>query len=402
MKAATAGILALPLLLAASPPPQDDPVDVNLQARVHKAIDAGIDYLRGKRTGSYHQDIENGNELILLTFLHGGAKESDADFQELLKYVLESRLEKTYKVALTAMCLEKHGRVKYQGRIRQCAQFLVDNVSPNGQTRYGVPSSSAEEIKWTPTADPRPVQTGKYRDYTQKGPANPPPVTSFIPVKQMRPGPADHDFSNMQYAALGLRACHEAGIRFEPALLRRIEDFWRKGQVADPGAREDPLQLSPPTAKAKPGPGSTEFLVTFRAAPEGWGYQDGSDKAWGSMTAGAVGALCILAHLQGKDWRQDKDVLQGLQWINRHFSVAENPERGGDWYYYYMYGLERAGMLYGTEIIGSHRWYREGAEQLLKDQKDDGRWGGGAVDTCFAILFLKRATERLPTPTGKG
>ncbi len=38
-------------------------------------------------------------------------------------------------------------------------------------------------------------------------------------------------------------------------------------------------------------------------------------------------------------------------------------------------------------------------EQLLKDQKDDGSWGGGVVDTCFAILFLKRATERLPTPT---
>ncbi len=401
MKPSAFGILALPLLLAAAPAPQDEPPGINFQARVGKAIDGGIAYLKGKRTSSYHQDIENGNELILLTCLHGGVSKSDEDLKELLKYATESRIEKTYKAALTAMCLEKHHRVDFQWRIRQCAQFLADNISSNGQTRYGTPSSHADEIKRTPATDRKNTPTREIRDYNNDKADGPdgPPVKDFIPVKQRRPGPADHDFSNMQYLALGLRACHDAGIRFEPDLLRRVEDFWRKGQIAESGAREDLLQLSPPTKKAKPGPGSTAFLVTFKAAPEGWGYQEGSDKAWGSMTAGAVGALCILAHMQGKDWRQDKDILQGLQWINRNFSVTENPGRGEEWYYYYLYGLERAGMLYGTEIIGSHRWYREGAEQILKDQKDDGSWGGGVVDTCFAILFLKRATHRLPTPT---
>jgi hypothetical protein len=117
------------------------------------------------------------------------------------------------------------------------------------------------------------------------------------------------------------------------------------------------------------------------------------------MTAGAVGALCIIDYMLGKDWREDKDVLQGMQWINKHFSVTENPELGDKWYYYYMYGLERAGMLFGTETLGNHRWYREGAEQLIKDQKANGSWGNGVVDTCFAILFLKRATRRLDVAT---
>jgi hypothetical protein len=393
-------ILALLAPGAEAPPPQDEAADVRFQDRVHAAITRGVDFLKGKRTGSYHQDIEDGNELILLTLLHAGVPRSDADLQDLLKAATESRLEKTYKVALTAMCFEKVQRVEYQWRILQCAQFLADNVSPDGQTRYGLPTTPVEEIRRTPTQVRKPTPTNQPRDFSRKEPERT-PVEQIVPVKQKRPGPADHDHSNMQYAALGLRACHEAGIRFEPELLRRVEAHWRKSLIRDAGAREDLLSLSPPTVKPKPGPGRTNALVAFRAAPAGWGYQKGADAATGAMTAGAVGALCILQHMQNRDWRQDRDILQGLQWINRNFSVTENPGRGQEWYYYFLYGLERAGMLYGTEIIGNHRWYREGAEQLFKDQKEDGGWGGGVVDTCFAILFLKRATERLPVRTGQ-
>ena len=84
-------------------------------------------------------------------------------------------------------------------------------------------------------------------------------------------------------------------------------------------------------------------------------------------------------------------------------------------HYYYLYGLERAGVLADTAWVGTHDWYLEGAEFLLPAQRADGSWeqadsGQGAgpfqdlgrspqVDTCFALLFLKRATTRLHTPT---
>ena len=138
-----------------APPLQDQPPDIAFQDRVNRAIDKGAASLKGKRTGSYHQEIENGNELILLTLLHAGVPESDPDVQELLKYVLESRLEKTYKVALTAMCLEELDRVKYQGRIHQCAQFLADNVSPKGLPRYGAPTIHVETSLPCPRASAR-------------------------------------------------------------------------------------------------------------------------------------------------------------------------------------------------------------------------------------------------------
>jgi len=71
-------------------------------------------------------------------------------------------------------------------------------------------------------------------------------------------------------------------------------------------------------------------------------------------------------------------------------------------HYYYLYGLERAGILYGTETFGSHEWYPEGAEFLLANQRADGAWiskdnayANAVWDTCFAILFLRRATRPL-------
>ena len=69
--------------------------------------------------------------------------------------------------------------------------------------------------------------------------------------------------------------------------------------------------------------------------------------------------------------------------------------------YYSLYALERAGMLLGVEKIGGHDWYAEGAEAILAAQKADGSWTPGAKrsnsiwDTCFAVLFLKKATRRL-------
>jgi hypothetical protein len=398
---------------AQQPPAQNEPPDINFQFKVDQAIDKGVAYLKGKRTGSYHQDIVNGNELILLTLIHAGAPERypdlKADFDALLDEMLKAKLERTYKVALQAMCLEEIDRVKYQPRIHACAQFLVDNISSSGTTRYGAPSIFVEEV---PTASPgreavksaggRPAPKGKPEeiDHTRK---QKPVVTNIIQVKQKRAGPPDHDHSNMQYHALGLRACHDSGIRFEESFLKSVEAHWRKMQGADAGAKKEPLALDAPApdAKGKKGaPGATSVMpLTQDVAPEGWGYTNG-EKTWGSMTVGAVGALCILDYMMGKDWRKDEDVLQGLQWMNKHFTVTENPELGEKWHYYYLYGIERAGMLFGTERIGNHKWYRTGAEYLLAQQGAQGGWNN-VVDTCFAILFLRRATRRLDVATGQ-
>ena len=69
-------------------------------------------------------------------------------------------------------------------------------------------------------------------------------------------------------------------------------------------------------------------------------------------------------------------------------------------HYYYLYALERLGIFLDTETFGPHEWYPRGVEYLLAKQAPDGQWNEGPwpgpiTETCFAILFLKRATPPL-------
>jgi hypothetical protein len=86
-----------------------------------------------------------------------------------------------------------------------------------------------------------------------------------------------------------------------------------------------------------------------------------------------------------------KAIDDGFAWLDRNWAVDQNPGGRMEWHYYYLYGLERAGMLADRKWIGMHDWYREGAEYLLERQSGLGSWGDD-VQTCFALLFLKRST----------
>jgi hypothetical protein len=63
--------------------------------------------------------------------------------------------------------------------------------------------------------------------------------------------------------------------------------------------------------------------------------------------------------------------------------------------YYFLWSLERTAVAYGLQKIGGKDWYDWGANFLLGDQEKDGSWqgihGSYGADTCFALLFLRRA-----------
>ena len=86
-------------------------------------------------------------------------------------------------------------------------------------------------------------------------------------------------------------------------------------------------------------------------------------------------------------------LARGLVWLSRHFTAHTNPPEGA-WYYYYLYAVERVGILSGQRFFGKHDWYREGAAELVRRQDRDGSWseanGGAIVNTSFAILFLAK------------
>ncbi len=367
------------------------PVD---QERIDAAIERGAEFLR-QRVPRFGPAFPS-SELVVYTLLHAGVPIDDPVLAEGIAWVSSldvERLEfkeRTYRVAVAAMTLEALNAPLYRGRIAQFAQFLVCNQCENGQWSYGENIRLPAHLK-----TPRVVESGP-------GGARPPAAggerasRALIPVRCPDPvGPRDGDFSNTQFALLGLRACAAAGFDIPAETWKKAERILEQGQHSDGGWGYQVRSKPVGTAPAPQGAG-------------GAGERRPPDESYGSMTCSGVCGLIIAKHHLGEDSRRDRRVIKGLEWIADHFTVQANPRAGksakggaapGDsqWHYYYLYSLERAGILAGVEQFGVRPWYAEGALWLLAAQEDDGAWRGdrgpGFDDTCFAILFLRRATQ---------
>jgi hypothetical protein len=375
--------------------PDDGGVD---QKAIDKAIDKGVEFLKAKvndpkwdqpfqRPANWPPNIptppppnRQNYELVLWTFLHAGVAEKDPAFQKLLKAVVEDPLWHTYNVGLLAMILQKLDRQKYQKVIASCGQFFADTQCENGQWSYGQnykPISSVDRKTGLSKKKKKDEDTESIPTIQIK--KNPPPQGTVI-LKQ-------GDNSNSQYAALGIRACHEAGVELPKETLQLAKAWWERTQTEDgswPYTHYEP----PPNMKGR-----------FPA-----------QKGYGSMTCGAIGALAILKSILRENIKC-APIDRAFDWLGKNFTVTDNPGHGNGgilpggkrmvtWYFYYLYSLERAGDLTGTDRFGTHDWYVEGARELLKIQNADGSWKDPSMEgeiwsTCFAILFLKRATQPL-------
>ncbi|MCA8942235.1 MAG: hypothetical protein KDB80_06700 [Planctomycetes bacterium] len=118
------------------------------------------------------------------------------------------------------------------------------------------------------------------------------------------------------------------------------------------------------------------------------------------MTTAGIASLTMAVQVLGKKAsatmrRQHEDSCKrAMTWLEQNWTVEKNPNHGDSWIFYYLYGVERVGGLLGTEYVGDHPWYLEGAKFLLEKQADDGHWNqnNAEADTCFGLLFLARAT----------
>jgi hypothetical protein len=340
------------------------------------------------------------DELVLLTLLESGWDRKDARLQGLMAKVAADPLDITYHVALKAMCLAAIDPVKYQQQLAQCAQFLVDNQNPNGGWSYGQQVQLPPSF---PVVDKGPVQieTGVEAG---KSKAKPPKQVEIKKGKSV--STSETDASNSQYAALGLRACLSGLVVVPKEVITAGENYWIKLQQPDGG-------------------------WIYGSTPN----RDLSDgKPYGSMSAGALGSIAIYKYYRNRVWndpldlKTDPTIAKGVDWMGKHLDFSKNPQCGyAAWKHYWFYAVERAGRLLETETFGSHEWYPEGAPVILGLQKPDGSFApevwqlpanamgsikdiacpGVVMETCFCILFLRRATPKLDetiqikTGTGK-
>jgi hypothetical protein len=223
------------------------------------------------------------------------------------------------------------------------------------------------------------------------------------------------DLSNTQYALLGLAAARRCGVPVKrEVFVKAAKHLFASQEKEGPKVRR--------IKHVDAGKGyAKRYATNMYDFARGWGYTPGG-RATGSMTTAGVSSLAICRSelMTWPGWKgefahdMERSIRDGLAWLAHHFTVKRNPGRGG-WHYYYLYGLERAGTLAAQKFMGDHDWYREGAEYLVGRQHATGPWNLGGrreardtlADTCFALLFLRRATvpvkvPRAVTPSPKG
>ncbi|MFQ5503396.1 MAG: hypothetical protein ACE5F1_01205 [Planctomycetota bacterium] len=222
-------------------------------------------------------------------------------------------------------------------------------------------------------------------------------------------GEPSFDNSCTQFAALGLASASRLGIPLPGTLWRGLAEHYLSEQTRVEGS-PFPLLLESyedlRAAKEIRRPGETRSAPRALAAvARGFSYR-GRGQASGSMTCAGLVGLTIARGMStaGNNGRArlDEAWRNGFAWVRRNYVLRCNPRRGGAWYYYYLYALERACELSGLARIDGRDWYFDGAMQLLALQHEDGYWTRDASfktleDTCFAILFLKKAVAPVAT-----
>jgi len=317
------------------------------QEAINKAIGRGVDYLvqMQQPDGSWGHATNNygpgATGLVLYTLLKQNVPKSHQAIRRGFAYLRGARPVKTYSLSTVLLAFCELGQEQDLDRIESMVELLLD---------------------WqeSPGADGRVREMWAYPH-----------------------GIADH--SNTQFAALALRAAHLRDVHIpKDAWTGMLEaTFDHRGEEEDAGdiPRGDRSRSGLPQAAG------------FR-----YRTSDGHGGISGSMTTAGLSIIAIVREgLGGKiprRWSRDAQRAQetGLNWLAQHFVAGRNPGRGGAWHGYYLYGVERVGALFEVDKFGVHDWYWEGAANLLQRQHGAGQWGG-EPDTCFALLFLSRATS---------
>lgn len=117
----------------------------------------------------------------------------------------------------------------------------------------------------------------------------------------------------------------------------------------------------------------------------GFYYRPGESKAGertgeyrGMISSGSMTYAGLKSMIYAKVSRQDPRVIGAVDYLRRHYTVAENPEMGMQGYYYYLHTMAKALDVYRIETVqssaGGHHWRAEVLSALAEKQRKDGLW----------------------------
>lgn len=379
----------------------DETYEAEFKERVNAAIKRGVAHLlaRQRKDGAWDSVHNKGypmgpSALAVLTLHKSGFERDHPRMKQAWAYIYKQALTKTYSVAVLMMALD----AKYAP-----ARDPFEVVDTD---RYGFTKSKKG-------GDPCALTISKQDKALMRA------GVKFLIKNQQADGSWRYpsggtDLSNTQYALLGLHAANRCGIKVPHsvwlAALRFLHERQEKqGKVVE--LRGNEIR------------GRYRLTWTEGAMARGFRYVAKAKHVTGSMTTAGLAGLVICQNALWKSRKFDgklraktrRGIRDALAWMQENYDVTTNPTSADDedkqakraWFrphvhhYYYLYGLERAGVLTRTRFFDENDWYEDGAEFLLHEQLEDGGWPADPMrhkHTCFAILFLKRATSRMRAP----
>jgi len=318
--------------------------------QVRAAILRAVGYLRARQrpdaTWADYSLPGGVTALAAYALLQAGVPPEDPHLTGALESLRKVPDAHTYVVALKAMAFAAADPKRYAQEIQACADWLSERQHGAGGWGYGDPPAAARNAALAARGWQR-VQTEAdiQRVYGRS------------------------DASNTQFAVLGLHEAARAGAHVP-------REVWQKAD---------------------------RLLRAIQSPAGGWGYAMTGDSAdaYGSMTAAALASLYIcnerLAGGERPDATADRmaAAARGIAWIEARYTLNENPGRGLGWYYFWLYSLERAGVLSGRRTFGGHDWFREGAALLVQGQRPDGAWTDDVYPSALGLLFLVKGYKPL-------
>ncbi len=324
-------------------------------AEITAARERGVKFMKQAQKPDGHWEYPSHDvgitALCTVALIENGVPLEDEVVQKGLEFIKQEKnfrdLGNTYDLSLAVLALSRVGDRRDKPRIKELAARLIAGQMESGGWHYTCPHKiDVEKVLRDPNG------AGKLKE-------------------------GFGDNSCTQFAVLGLWVASRSGVNIDKT-LERVAKRFSTTQKEDGGWAYGEEGGSGPAMT-----GAGLFCLAVAEAHRIREAQKGDGKAEdGAKTGSSLMQNSIFA--RGFD-RTGKFVP----------GIAGGTQR------YFMWSIERVGVLLGLEKIGNVEWYKVGSQGLIKEQKDTGGWGGtgpggegdkdGLSDTSFALLFLRKA-----------
>lgn len=342
---------------------------MNYRATIAELSKPAVEYLLSKQAedGSYKSPADPAvTALVATSLMRHGKSTDDPAVAKAVKYVLgfvkddggiyrEGSYYRNYETSVAILCLaQANAGGKYNDILENATNFIKD-------------------IQWT--------------------------VDETAPGDRLANGGSGYgkhgrpDLSNTQYFLDAIHASGGSGDNQE-AIQRALKFVSRCQNLA---SEHNETKFAKRVPEGHDEEGGFYYTPAAGGSSQAGNTAQGGLRSYGSMTYAGLKSM-IYAGVN----KEDKRVAAAKKWIQRHYSLDQNPGMGAAGLYYYYHTFAKALHALGDDKLVdsdgvSHDWRAELLETFKKNQRDDGSWintqdrwyeGDPVLVTCYVLLGM--------------